>query len=104
MVFEIAAATSNFVLLSKNAKASPSDAIPVIAGGVTLIVFAIIVWLSAVALAFSCNRKHGGGALLPILGAIFFPSLYLLQFSVRQGLLREQGYCGRVNAGFGAAR
>lgn len=57
-----------------------------------LIYLALLIW--AILLAVNCNK--GKSAFLPILGAIFFPEIYLIQYGVRKYLINETGYCPAV--------
>ena len=95
MGLEIALASVNFVNSTNGSNGPPNPG--VVVGAVVLLLFGLLVWVTAVALSVTCNIRNGAGAILPVLGAFFFPSIYLLQFSARQGLLREPGYCGRIN-------
>lgn len=52
----------------------------------------LAIWITAIVLAVNCN-KTSGNKFLPILGAIFFPEIYLIQFGIRKYLVKEDGYC-----------
>lgn len=54
----------------------------------------LIIWFIAVAVAMKCNSGKGmWKAAFPVIGAVFFPEIYILQHVVRKSLLNQPGYC-----------
>ncbi len=51
-----------------------------------------VLTLLALVLAWNCNA--GSDRILPLLGALLFPEIYLLQWGVRKYALKSPGYCG----------
>jgi heme/copper-type cytochrome/quinol oxidase subunit 3 len=81
----------------------PQPAAPVVFGSIAVtvalaIVFLIVgllIWVTAIILAFTCNKGKGfGGTFFPVVVALFIPELYLLNFGIKAGILRRKGWCG----------
>jgi hypothetical protein len=58
----------------------------------------VMLMVSAVCLAYANN--HSGQRTLPILGALFFPEIYLGQFLIRYYVIQEEGYGLKHSSGF----
>lgn len=55
-------------------------------------------WITAIVLALNCNATK---KFWPVVGAFFFPEIYLIQFGVRKYLIKEPGYCPLGASRFG---
>ena len=55
-------------------------------------------WITAIVLALNCNASK---KFWPVVGAFFFPEIYLIQFGVRKYLIKEAGYCPLRASRFG---
>ena len=57
----------------------------------------LALWITAIALAFNCS-KPGSNKVWHVLGAFFFPEIYLIQYGVRKYVIKEAGYCSQLGA------
>jgi len=53
----------------------------------------LVFWFLAVAVALRCNSGRGWKMIWPLLGAVLFPEIYLVQHVVRRSLLDRPMYC-----------
>lgn len=61
---------------------------------VALWLLAAYLWILAIVLAIQCNLSNSfAGKFFPLLGAIFFPEIYLIQWFVRKHVVKVPGYC-----------
>lgn len=58
----------------------------------------VVLMIFAVCLAYANN--HSGHRTLPILGALFFAEVYLIQFFIRYYVIQEEGYGLKNGTGF----
>lgn len=56
----------------------------------------LVVWILAIVLSLQCNRPGAANRFWPILGAVLFPEIYLIQYAVRKYIVKEAGYCTAV--------
>ena len=56
----------------------------------------LVIWILAIVLSLQCNKPGSANRFWPILGAVLFPEIYLIQFAVRKYLIKESGYCPAV--------
>lgn len=69
-----------------------------VASGVISFIY-LFIWILAIVMSLQCNPAGAANRIWPILGAIFFPEIYLVQFAVRRYLIKEAGYCPRIRFG-----
>jgi hypothetical protein len=78
--------------VSKNGKNKKKDGDP--AALVLSLIFQLIILFIAIFAALKCNKgKSFWGVFWPMLGAIIFPEIYILQHVVRKTILEQPGYC-----------
>jgi len=58
----------------------------------------LVFWFVAVAVALRCNSGRGWKMVWPLLGAVLFPEIYVVQHVVRRSLLNRPLYCARARS------